>query len=427
MSDFGEFGNDADTSFDFSSGSSSSGRSFGEFENDADTSYDFSSGSSDSGSSGSGSNFNFDVFEDDANTDEDIGYSGLDGSDGDIPPKPDGMLGTATWEGTTQTWIANDEEGNSVTYDRDGNVVKGAGPGFDADGKPMPGSPYTLKMSTGNAASLAKTLKDLGLLGSDGKLSTQGALIGTGIAALMSYLNGGKSNSGTKAAPYVQAPLYNRGFTAPMKDPISNATYYFDRNPFNMDPDTAGNIQGPSEAEAKQQREAYQAGLAEIYSPKNYGYPEPTVPQAYAGSQYVEGAPPKKMMEGGTVTPFVSPEDSPYFLSPSAPQPREVLSYKAGNDNQSGSEYAKGGYLNGPGDGMSDHIPATIDNKQPAKLSDGEFVLPADIVASIGNGSNKAGSKKLYAIMNKIRQVKYGRSQQPPKMSDQGIAKLFTG
>jgi len=365
------------------------------------------------------------------------GGNGLDGSAGDKPTKPAGVGTLATWDGTTQTWSEKDDEGNSLNYDKDGNLLKGSGPGFDADGNPKPGSPYTIKMNSANSASFGKTLKDLGLIGADGKLSTQGALIGTGLAALMSYLNKGSSSSGSKAAPYVQAPLYNRGFTAPMRDPVSGATYYFDRNPFNMDPGTAGNIQGPSEAEAKQQREAYQAGLAQIYSPQNYGYPEPKVPQAYAGSQYVEGAPPKKMMAGGDVSPPSafdfggsvpqSPNDSPYFLSPSAPQPREVLSYRAGQDNQSGSDYAKGGYLNGPGDGMSDHIPATIDNKQPAKLSDGEFVLPADIVASIGNGSNKAGSKKLYEIMNKIRQVKYGRPQQPPKMSDQGIAKLFTG
>jgi hypothetical protein len=357
------------------------------------------------------------------------GGNGLDGSAGDIPTKPPGMLGTATWEGTTQTWIARDEDGNSVNYDRDGNPLRGTGPGFNADGTPKPGSPYITKFTTAQTASLAKTLKELGLLGADGKLSTQGALIGTGLAALMSYLGGGNQSSGSKAPPYVQAPLYNRGFTAPMKDPVSGATYYFNRNPFDMDPTRAPNIQGPSQEEAQQQRNAYEAGLADLYTHRAEDRKQPLqgeVPQAFAGSQYVEGAPPKEMSNGGIIAPTNSPDSSPYFLSPSAPQPREVLSYKSGQDNSSGSDYAKGGYLNGPGDGMSDHIPATINGKQPAKLSDGEFVLPADIVASIGNGSNKAGSTKLYAIMDKIRQSKYGRKTQPPKMSDQGIANLFT-
>ena len=58
-----------------------------------------------------------------------------------------------------------------------------------------------------------------------------------------------------------------------------------------------------------------------------------------------------------------------------------------------------GRYLSGGGDGMSDSIPATINNKQPARLADGEFVVPADVVADLGNGSSNAGAKKLYAMM----------------------------
>jgi hypothetical protein len=370
------------------------------------------------------------------------GGNGLDGSAGDIPTRPAGVGALATWDGTTQTWSQRDDDGNSLNFDRGGNLLKGTGPGFNSDGTPIPGSPYTLRMTTANVASFAKTLKDLGLLGADGKLSTQGALIGTGLAALMSYLGGGNKSSGAKAPPYVQAPQYNRGFTAPMKDPVSGATYYFNRNPFNMDPGTAPNILGPTQQEAQQQRNEYESGLAQLYAPRTQQQPEgmpeekPAVPQSFAGSQYVENAPKKLAAGGGIQAPSAfnfggtiggsDPDSSPYFLSPSAPQPREVLSYKSGQDNSSGSDYAKGGYLSGPGDGMSDHIPATINGKQPAKLSDGEFVLPADIVASIGNGSNKAGSKKLYEIMDKIRQSKYGRKTQPPRMSDQGIAKLFS-
>jgi hypothetical protein len=63
---------------------------------------------------------------------------------------------------------------------------------------------------------------------------------------------------------------------------------------------------------------------------------------------------------------------------------------------------AKGGYLNGDGDGMSDSIPATIEGKQPARLADGEFVIPADVVSHLGNGSTKAGSKRLYAMLDKV-------------------------
>ena len=66
--------------------------------------------------------------------------------------------------------------------------------------------------------------------------------------------------------------------------------------------------------------------------------------------------------------------------------------------------YSDGGrLLKGPGDGISDDIPATIGNKQPARLADGEFVIPARIVSELGNGSTDAGAKRLYAMMDKIQ------------------------
>ena len=80
--------------------------------------------------------------------------------------------------------------------------------------------------------------------------------------------------------------------------------------------------------------------------------------------------------------------------------------------NEPMDTYAKGGYLDGPGDGMSDSIPATIANKQPARLADGEFVIPADVVSHLGNGSTKAGAQRLYAMMDKVRKARTGTTQQ---------------
>ena len=73
---------------------------------------------------------------------------------------------------------------------------------------------------------------------------------------------------------------------------------------------------------------------------------------------------------------------------------------------------ARGGYLQGPGDGMSDDIPATINGDEPAALADGEFVVPADVVSHLGNGSSEAGSKQLYAMMDRIRKARTGRESQ---------------
>jgi len=67
-------------------------------------------------------------------------------------------------------------------------------------------------------------------------------------------------------------------------------------------------------------------------------------------------------------------------------------------------DYSDGGrLLRGPGDGVSDSIPAMIGKKQPARLADGEFVVPARIVSEIGNGSTEAGARKLYAMMDRVQ------------------------
>jgi hypothetical protein len=70
-------------------------------------------------------------------------------------------------------------------------------------------------------------------------------------------------------------------------------------------------------------------------------------------------------------------------------------------------DYSDGGrLLRGPGDGVSDSIPAMIGQKQPARLADGEFVVPARIVSELGNGSTEAGARKLYAMMDRVQKVR---------------------
>jgi hypothetical protein len=67
-------------------------------------------------------------------------------------------------------------------------------------------------------------------------------------------------------------------------------------------------------------------------------------------------------------------------------------------------DYSDGGrLLKGPGDGVSDSIPATIGGKQAARLAEGEFVIPARIVSELGNGSTDAGAKRLYAMMDRVK------------------------
>jgi hypothetical protein len=101
-----------------------------------------------------------------------------------------------------------------------------------------------------------------------------------------------------------------------------------------------------------------------------------------------------------------------YALPTQRPTSMEVLDAGAQRMFANGGNvqgYNLGGYsdggrlLRGPGDGVSDDIPATIGNRQPARLADGEFVIPARIVSEIGNGSTDAGAKRLYAMMDKIQ------------------------
>jgi hypothetical protein len=84
--------------------------------------------------------------------------------------------------------------------------------------------------------------------------------------------------------------------------------------------------------------------------------------------------------------------------------------------------YSDGGrLLRGPGTGLSDNIPAQIGARQPARLADGEFVIPADVVSAMGGGSTDAGAKKFYAMLDRVRQQAHGSKKQVRKISDRAV------
>ena len=118
------------------------------------------------------------------------------------------------------------------------------------------------------------------------------------------------------------------------------------------------------------------------------------------GDQMRGGVPKKKEYSGAL---------SQYRFDPSAYRPYRYV----GGGIASLGGYSDGGrMLKGPGDGMSDSIPASIGRKQPARLADGEFVVPADVVSHLGNGSTDAGAKQLYSMMDKVRNARTGNSKQ---------------
>ena len=106
-------------------------------------------------------------------------------------------------------------------------------------------------------------------------------------------------------------------------------------------------------------------------------------------------------------------------LSPVAMQQMQQAQQQPTAEMSSGGlgSYSDGGHLlKGPGDGMSDDIPAKIGQHQPARLADGEFVVPADVVSHLGNGSTEAGAKQLYSMMDKIRKARTGKAKQAPEV-----------
>jgi len=116
---------------------------------------------------------------------------------------------------------------------------------------------------------------------------------------------------------------------------------------------------------------------------------------------------------GGAINP---PDDQTGMLNQTPMQNFEHGGIMSMVDNTVPQQtFASGGmprFLSGGGDGMSDSIKANINGSQEARLADGEFVVPADVVSHIGNGSSKAGAKQLYSMMDRVRQARVGTKKQ---------------
>jgi hypothetical protein len=123
---------------------------------------------------------------------------------------------------------------------------------------------------------------------------------------------------------------------------------------------------------------------------------------------------PQAPTQASTVgVPTYSLQDSANLLAMSNPDlaaPYKKMS--SGGISDLGTYSDGGRMLRGPGDGMSDSIPGMIAGKRPARLAEGEFVVPADVVSHLGNGSTDAGAKQLYAMMNKVRKARTGTTKQ---------------
>jgi hypothetical protein len=162
---------------------------------------------------------------------------------------------------------------------------------------------------------------------------------------------------------------------------------FFNPNPFQFDPTEAAKRYGPSPQEIAAGQQVYMQKLSDLYTPR----PVPDV-----------------QMTGSPLTPTTQSATQ---------QPTQPATQQAAITVPAETGMAGGGFLKGRGDGMSDEIKATINEKQPARLSDGEFVIPADVVAHLGNGSSKAGAQKLYDMMARVRKARTGKTEQAPEIN----------
>ena len=127
------------------------------------------------------------------------------------------------------------------------------------------------------------------------------------------------------------------------------------------------------------------------------------------------GYPQADIRQGAYATPWQTPVSRNVVTGPSDANVDQMTGEErmAGGGIASLGSYSDGGrLLRGPGDGMSDNIPANISGKQPARLADGEFVVPADVVSGLGNGSTEAGAKQLYKMLDKVRAARTGTKKQ---------------
>ena len=235
----------------------------------------------------------------------------------------------------------------------------------------------------------------------------------------MQYTAAGSATSGTPPSPaagIAALPEANTASTAPAAGIAASSPAY--SAPPNMA--YAPPMAGPAPS-------APPAGAPVTPPPMAGPAPEPYNPMGQASLAVVVSGPdgkaygsPAAARAAGVSNPTMSPPAGAPASAPgaySAPTldfstpnivQRDPIAKAAGGLSSLGgySDGGRGRLLRGPGDGVSDSIPAIIGRKQPARLADGEFVVPARVVSEIGNGSTEAGARKLYAMMDRVQKAR---------------------
>lgn len=204
----------------------------------------------------------------------------------------------------------------------------------------------------------------------------------TGISSLIPETLGGKVLAGTAGIGLLGMLSDRNKYGAPPEEKYSGPLSKFRYDPSQYEPYT--------------------------YRPYADGGPVQTMSDANAIGANT-GFPMADITKGAYAVPFQQPISQSVVTGP---QDTQIDPYTGQERLAEGGIASLGGYsdggrlLRGPGDGVSDSIPATISGRQPARLADGEFVVPARIVSEIGNGSTDAGARELYKMMDRVQSAR---------------------
>lgn len=230
-----------------------------------------------------------------------------------------------------------------------------------------------------------------------------------------------------------QATQYGQAYSGAYNQPTPGSDFYATSSPIAK----AGILALPGLGVAANDQTGMPSG--ESYDPndpyrmrlsKNFQGSTPIRPNPYYQATYATGGlaslqgnmyPQSQQVNTQFATPSQMPTSAEVvnadYEPVSDPRTGQPYRFRSGGLSDLGSYSDGGRMLKGAGDGMSDSIPANIGGKQPARLADGEFVVPADVVSHLGNGSTDAGAKRLYSMMDKVRQARTGKKKQAPAVN----------
>jgi hypothetical protein len=352
----------------------------------------------------------------------------------------DGSNDTTGEDNSTVTGPATDDVDYSKIYDwninADGSRAK-LNPDGSVGYQDPDGSTYSVKDNIYTTESEGKTwrfdAKQNGFVDAAGKLISNApsglftkmlnaikanpvAALGTAYAAYKSFSGSDKEGGYNKPIPKLEAVRQQIEYNDPNRRPGATGRQYTTDPRYVAQGDAAGLAAAQAASEAQKQ------GILAAYTPA-----APEV-NPYAGKM------PTKWNTTAAPTPAAS-TPAPATGLPALPTKEQLMdpNYKIPMASGGIAMLAKGGeprYLQGETDGMADEIPSNIDGDQEAALSHGEFVIPADVVSHLGNGNSDAGAKKLYEMMDRIREARTGTKEQgkeinPDKFMPGGLAKAY--